>query len=258
VKVLINYLQLVKRYRFLSFVVVLHLVAILVVAAYMPFETRRLNNLNLWVKPLKFLISVVPYMLTLPGLLSLLPFSDKKKHRFANLISLSMLMENLCISSQAFRGQFSHYNNSTVYNLIVFNIMALFILINTIYAAILFIAVLRVRQSPQAHLVIAFRYALFLFLLASAGGGFMIAHNQHSVGAADSVAGMFFTNWNRSGGDLRIMHFFGIHALQILPLIAWAGHNRTRLLSVHLPGLLMSVFTVLVFIQALQGKPFLV
>ncbi len=252
-----SYLQLVRRYRFLWAVVVLHFLAIAVVAVYLPFETRQLNGINLWVKPLKFLISVVPYMLTLPGLLSLLNWTDRKKHRIASLIVLSMLVENICIVSQAGRGVFSHYNNSSAYNMIVFNIMALFILINTICAIILFFAILQANHPAQQHIVVAFRYALFLFLLASVGGGFMIAHNQHSIGAADSSAGMFFTNWNRSGGDLRIMHFFGLHSLQILPLLAWYFGSQKRFLTIHLPALGLGIFTTFVFLQALQGKPFL-
>jgi hypothetical protein len=252
-----QYLQLVKQYRFLWVVVLLHLIAIAAVAVYLPFETRRLNNLNLWIKPLKFLVSVVPYLLALPPLLSLLPFSNAKKHRFATVISVCMLMENICITTQAFRGQFSHYNITSVFNVIVFNTMAVFILINTIAVVLLFIAALRTRHATQQHIVVAFRYALFLFLIASVGGGFMIAHNQHSIGAADDAAGMFFTNWNRSGGDLRIMHFLGLHALQLLPFFAWAAGRYHRVLAVHLPALLLTFSTFFVFLQALSGKAFL-
>lgn len=256
-KTVSTYLQLVRQYRFLWAVVVLHLIAIVVVAIYLPFETRQLNSINLWVKPLKFLISVVPYMLTLPGLLSLLGWTDKKKHLIANLISLAMLVENVCIVSQAAKGQLSHYNVSSAYNGILFGIMGVFILLNTICTIQLFIAMLTTNHPAKQHLVIAFRYALFLFLLAFIGGGFMIGHNQHSIGAADSAAGMFFTNWNRSGGDLRIMHFFGLHSLQILPLLAWYTGRHKRLFAVHLPAILLITFTTFVFIEALQGKPFL-
>lgn len=251
------YLQLVRSYRFLWLVVVLHFVAIVAALIMLPSETRKLNNINLWIKPLKFFISVTVYLLTLPGLLSLLPFSDKKRHRFANILSVAMLVENSCIGLQAYRGQFSHYNISSIFNGIVFNLMGIFILLNTIYIILLFIACLRVRNHPKQSLIIAFRYALFLMLIASVGGGFMIAGNHHSIGAADEAAGMIFTNWNRTGGDLRVMHFFGLHALQILPLIVIFNNYRNSFLTVHLPALLLLALTVFSFAQALNEKPFL-
>ena len=189
-----SYLQLVRNYRFLWLVVVLHFIAIVAVAVILPFETRKLNNINLWIKPLKFFVSVVLYLVTLPGLLSLLPFSSTKKHRFANILALAMLVENTCITLQAYRGQFSHYNITSAFNIIVFNLMGIFILVNTICIILLFIASLRVKHHPKQSLIIAFRYALFLMLVASVGGGLMISGNHHSIGAADDATGMLFTN----------------------------------------------------------------
>ena len=256
-KPIINYYHLVRNYRFLWLVVILHFMALLVVAILLPFETRKLNNINLWIKPFKFFLSVVLYLLTLPGLLSLLPFSNAKKNRFANILALAMLVENTCITLQAARGQFSHYNISSPFNIILFNLMGIFILVNTIYVALLFVGILRVHHHPKQSLVVAFRYALFLMLVASVGGGLMISGNHHSIGAADDAAGMVFTNWNRTGGDLRVMHFFGLHALQILPLIVILSGSGNKLLTVHLPAILLIVFTGFVLIQALKGIPFL-
>jgi len=43
---------------------------------------------------------------------------------------------------------------------------------------------------------------------------------SHSVGT-DLGNGIPFLGWNKDGGDLRILHFLGIHALQILPFIGF-------------------------------------
>ena len=49
----------------------------------------------------------------------------------------------------------------------------------------------------------------------------MGAQGAHTVGEADGGAGIPILNWSLHHGDLRISHFLGLHAMQILPFLAW-------------------------------------
>ncbi len=60
-------------------------------------------------------------------------------------------------------------------------------------------------------------------------------------------------SWSREHGDLRIPHFFGLHALQIIPfLVWWRGRKRTRNLFRHGRKLSRALFPATW--QALRGE----
>ena len=252
------YLNTIKQYRFLWLVIVVQAVGFLVVAAMLPFEVRTINNVNLWLKPLKFLFSTSLYLITIPYYLELTAYSCKQKHLFANIAAGAMLLENIAITGQAARGVMSHFNITSPANMMIFNAMGIAILINTIMLAILMVGFFRIKNHADRAMIIACRYGLVLMLIAAVGGGFMSLQLHHSIGAADNSSGMPLTNWNRTGGDLRVMHFFGIHAMQILPLIVLCSGKNVKLRTVHFSGIAFGALVVFAFVQALRGEPFAV
>jgi UDP-N-acetyl-D-mannosaminuronic acid transferase (WecB/TagA/CpsF family) len=77
---------------------------------------------------------------------------------------------------------------------------------------------------------------------------------------------MPLSDWSTTGGDLRIPHFFGMHALQLLPLLVMVlaalapcyarladERVRTRLVLLA-SGVYAAVFALLLR-QALRGQP---
>src|SRR3712207_8251223 len=89
-------------------------------------------------------------------------------------------------------------------------------------------------------------------------GVVMVVLNGHAVGVPDGGPGLPLVGWSTTGGDLRIAHFVGMHALQALPLLAAVliavqrFDERTRVSLVRVAGAAWTGLTVLLTAQALQ------
>ncbi|GAB2451569.1 hypothetical protein GCM10011375_37090 [Hymenobacter qilianensis] len=194
----------------------------LLALALVPFDERVVTGLNVWFKPLKFSLSNLIYLWTLGWLLADLPAPAQRAVRLISWgVAISMTVEIAAIFLQAARGTTSHFNNSSVFDALVFAAMGLFIAINTLLLVWALYLMLRHRPFGSAGYVWGMRLGLLLFLLGSAIGGAMIGQNAHTVGAPDGGAGLPVLGWSTRAGDLRAAHFLGLHALQALPLAGW-------------------------------------
>jgi hypothetical protein len=199
-----------------------------------------ITGVNAWIKPMKFSISIIIYTWTFAWLLAYLP-QKKKARTVAWLVVICMLAENILIYMQAFRGVRSHFNITTVFDLVVFNTMGWFILLNTftiLYTIVLFFS-RDVRLEPV--MLWAWRAGLIFFFLGGISGGIMAARLAHTVGAADGGPGLPFFNWSTVAGDIRMAHFFTLHGLQLIPFMAAlvlsiTRENAARLLGVFIIG----------------------
>jgi hypothetical protein len=100
------------------------------------------------------------------------------------------------------------------------------------------------------------------FALGNLAGAYVSAQAGHHVGGTPGDAqGLPLLNWSREGGDLRVAHFFGLHAMHVLPLVAWwAGRMASaaaarRTLDAFALG--YAALTVATFVQAVLGRPFI-
>jgi hypothetical protein len=213
----------------------------------------KILGVNRWLKPMKFYLSVGLLAFTLNWLLYYL--SNKKLVKiYSWIIAVTMLVENGVILMQSVRGTTSHFNISSPFNGIAFAVMGIVILIFTVTAIFITINFFVQKNFTIAPAYVwGIRLGLVFFILASVEGGLMIGLFKHTVGGADGSPGLPLVNWSRQYGDLRIAHFFGLHALQILPLLGfYIAKNKNQLFV--FAGLYLFFITV-VFIQAFKGIP---
>ena len=217
-------------------------------------DQRQIMGVNLWIKPMKFALSIGIYALTWPLLLQYLPF-DKIKRRFANFSVFALTFEMAAIASQATRGQLSHYNTIGLYNALVFSLMGIVIVSQTLFAlyiGYLFFRVRAVQLTPA--LLWAIRLGIIMAGIFAFEGGLMAARLSHTVGAADGGAGLPFFNWSRIAGDLRVAHFVGLHALQMVPLFVIMSRVKTAP-PVIIFSAIYFVLVSLLFYNAMLGRP---
>jgi hypothetical protein len=238
---------------------ILLLAAMLCVA---PFDSRTVTGLNAWIKPIKFAASVGLYLWTLAWFIAYVPKPRWAAQLIRWGVAIVMTIEMACIVLQAARGTTSHYNIATAFDGMIFSVMGMMIAANSLLALMLLILFFIQRiEIPRAYLW-GIRLGLFLFLLAGAEGGIMIANRAHTVGVADGGSGLPLVNWSTRGGDLRIAHALGLHALQLLPLTGYSislwkrNQPQNRHVAYLMAFALIYVgIAALLFWQAMSGRP---
>jgi hypothetical protein len=202
------------------------LLTLVVVTLISISDTRLILGINPWIKPMKFLTSIAIFLWTVAWFMP--ETRSSKRHIVSWTIAVAMAIEIICIITQSARGTTSHFNNRSPFDAMIFATMGVTILVNT-GAMVLFLWMLR-RDTPpsRAGYIWGVRLGVAIFLLASFEGGLIVANNAHTVGAADGGPGLPFVNWSTRNGDLRIAHFFGMHALQALPLLGFLLDRLAR------------------------------
>ena len=105
------------------------------------------------------------------------------------------------------------------------------------------------------YYVWAIRLSIVLFVIFSFEGFAMGSRLSHTVGALNDDSNLFILGWSKTFGDLRVAHFIGMHALQVLPVLSFYVLKNSKLTIVV--ALLYGLLALLTLIQALKGKPLL-
>jgi hypothetical protein len=265
--------------RPLTLVGVAMLVTLSVVLVGILVDPRVITGAPAWLKPAKFAISISIYCFTLLWLLTFVRGRPRLVGLIAWVTAVALLIEMVLIAYAAALGNTSHFNVTTPVSSAVWATMAIAVVL--VWAAnLLAIVLLLVQRLPYPAFAWALRLGLIVsfvgmglaFLMTSptpeqiqAAGidGEMPIAGAHSVGVEDGGPGLPVTNWSTTGGDLRVAHFFGLHALQALPLFGFLvaifgpGWLRSshRVALVWVAGLVYLGLVLLLAWQALRGQP---
>jgi hypothetical protein len=254
--------ELRERNPLLFVVGVAHIILLLVMALIAPFDDRQVMGINPWIKPIKFAISTAIYALTMGWLLYELPLRERVRRGVNWAIASTLIIEVALITMQAARGVTSHFNETTIFNEAVFGVMGVAIILNTLVVAYVGLKFWVTEAKIPAPYLWGIRIGLTLFALASLEGFVMVSHSAHSVGVPDGGAGLPIVNWSVKGGDLRVAHFFGMHALQVMPLVGYLFSTRKAKSLTGSParwaqgiGVIYALLALLLFLWAMAGRP---
>ena len=244
--------HLKQRNETLFYYGLLCLVLSLVFIVLTKITTTQVYNVNAWYKPFKFAFSTFLFAWAMAWYCYYLPNFNIKLFNLAVIILLGF--EIVYIALQASKGQLSHYNLSTPVYAALYSMMALAASAVTIYTA--YVGLLFFTNTfpdlPNYYLW-AIRFGIILFVIFSFEGFAMGSRLNHSVGALNDNSSWFIIGWSKTVGDLRVAHFIGMHALQVLPVLSFYVFKNTKLTLAL--SLLYGLLALLTLIQALQGKP---
>ena len=238
-------------------------------------DPRTITGAPAWLKPFKFAISTAIYSLTLAWIFGRLSDWPRVRSVVGWTTAVVFLLEVAIIDTQAWRGTTSHFNVSTPLDGVLFSVMGLAIVLQTLTSVAVAVALWRQRFTDRP-LAWALRLGMTLTIVGAFTGGLMtrptaaqLSHARagggmptvgaHSVGGLDGGPGVPLTGWSREHGDVRVAHFVGLHAIQALALLAIGLRRWRRPESVRVKAVLVaaasytSLFLLLLW-EALRGQ----
>ena len=226
-------------------------------------DERTLSGADVWLKPLKFEASLALFAFTLAWFMPIVSEAFRRSFlgRYVVFGALGpATFEIAYILWRASRGEASHFNTATPGAAIGYALMGLGAVLLTLAAPALAVGIARRDAKPLAP---AYRLAIILgltltFVLGGIEGMVMSTGTGHAVGAPlPGDTGMAVFGWLRSAGDLRVAHFLGIHAQQVLPLfgaLAVALFAARARLAVIGFSAAYTLLVVAAFVQAELGQ----
>jgi hypothetical protein len=240
-------------------------------------DPRQVLTQPVWAKTTKFAISMTLFGSSMIWMLGML--KTRASRIAGNIIGGSLILEMVLIITQAIRGRAMHFNVATPLDSALWGAMGIGVQVLSIALLVATVLLMRVKLESRA-LLWSLRLGLIVAILGFAEGSLMTSPNAlqtaalesgqklefigaHTVNAIqDGGVGLPFLGWSTDHGDLRIGHFIGMHALQIIPLFGvflmrrrpkWLSENhRVGLIFIAALGYLG--FGVLVTWQALRDQ----
>ena len=218
------------------------------------FDQRLLYGVSLWEKPSKFFLSLTIHMATLAWGISLLPVEAQRSRgvRIATYAFVAAAVFELAyMMFQAAQGEASHFNRTTPFHTIMYNLMGLGAVTLTVVTAYLG---WRIRSAGTTVMHFAAGWSFMVSAVATTLVAAYLAQGQgHWIGGDQTDAtGLPFFHWSTTGGDLRVAHFAALHIMQAVPLIAWFWPDKRIAAAALIAGITIVAGLAA---QALMGVP---
>jgi hypothetical protein len=230
------------------------------------FDGREYLGIDIWLKPLKFELALAIYAFTLAFYARWLPTGTlgRRWYRlFTAAVIFATLFEIAAIAGSAAEGTGSHFNFSTPFHTAVYALRGVFATLLTSMALVYGILIARSDRAPRDPALKAGLVSglVLTFVLTMVFAGYMSGHGSHFVGGSGTDAGgVAVMGWSRDGGDLRVAHFFGTHAMHAVPLVGlFAGRwlePRVAVATTWGFAAAWAAVSAALFLQALAGVAF--
>jgi hypothetical protein len=222
-----------------------------------------LLGVSVWEKPLKFFISTGIFCLTYSWLSAHISRWPKLVRWVGVIIAVSLIIEMIAIAGAAAVGTTSHFNVSTPLATTVWAIMATFVNVVFVATIVLSLMILLEKNRPLllklglglGSSITALGMGLAFFMTNPTDAqlaDFQGIAGAHAVGVDDGGPGIPFFGWSTVAGDLRVGHFFGLHAIQVAIVIFLIQRYLPAIL--RLPSVIVGNAAYLGFVLIVTGQ----
>jgi hypothetical protein len=228
-------------------------------------DARQVDGSAVWMKPLKFSLSFAVLFATI-ALIE--PRLSKAVRRgwplriIGWVMAAAFLSEKAYMTYQAALAEPSHFNLSTPFNVMMYQVVMAGGAVLLVLSAGLIGGL--VALDRRATLGAGLREGVVLgfvltFILTMITAGYLSLNGGHFVGIHPEGAPVLpLFGWSGATGDLRPAHFAALHAMQALPLLGlWLDQRggQHSVQSVRIGACLYVALTFALFAQALMGLP---
>lgn len=233
-------------------------------------DARTIDGVSVWSKPLKFELALFVYAATLAFYARFVPEYVRRGRVWrggAGVAVASILLEMAWMISAAALGERAHFNFTHPVLAWVYPAMGVFAGILTAATTQYAWAIHRHAQglapALKAGLVWGLGLTLPLTLVTTGvltmGVGHHVEPGALFGATGPNEGGLPVLGWGRTGGDLRVTHFFATHALHGVPAIALAcfAARWRSIWAARAAALAWTALAVFTLAQGLAGRPFL-
>ena len=183
-------------------------------------------------KPTTFGLSFGVTLITIAWVSSFLRLGDRARAILLGVFTIACVIETALVSLQAWRGVPSHFNTETTFDALVARMLAAGGITLVVIIAVMTLASFRANAATSPSLRLAIRIGFVTLFSSLIVGALMIAKGMVLV-----FSGHRQTAY-ATGGTLKPTHAVTMHAIFVLPLLAWlltlTGWNERRQLRIVL------------------------